>query len=481
MALGLGIDYSLLIINRFREERAKGGEIRDAVLSTMETAGRTVLFSGLTVAVVLASLVIFPMYFLRSMGFAGVAVVIVAVLGALVALPAMLMLLGDRVNKWRIIKRDLVPKDTGLWSTVSRFVMKRAIPVFLITIVGLGGLVALGSNVSFGLVDERVLPADSPTAISAEIQRTRFDGQEAMPLQIIATGATDEQLATYVEELSTTAHIVRVQSALGVTVDGENNPQAAGMFTDYVNQDHQRIVAVADVVARSQEGMDVVTEVRALDAPFEVKVGGVAADYTDSMNGITEKVPLLLLWVFIATFILLFLFTGSVLLPIKAFLLNIVSLVATLGFLTWVFMDGNLQGIIGSFTPLDNIESSMFILIAVVTFGLSMDYELFLLSRIKELHDQGMSTEDSVSLGLQRSGRIITAAALVLAANFLPMLTSGVTTVKMLGLGLAFAILLDATVVRGLLVPATMKLFGQANWWAPKWMRWLFTKAGMSH
>ncbi|MDH6532722.1 RND superfamily putative drug exporter [Aurantimicrobium minutum] len=481
MALGLGIDYSLLIINRFREERAKGVEIRDAVLATMETAGRTVLFSGLTVAVVLASLVIFPMYFLRSMGFAGVAVVIVAVLGALVALPAMLMLLGDRVNKWRIFKRDLVPTDTGVWSSVSRFVMKRAIPVFLITIVALGGLVALGNNVSFGLVDERVLPADSPTAISAEIQRTRFDGQEAMPLQIIATGATDEQLADYVEELSNTAHIVRVQSALGVTVEGETNPQAAGMFTDYVIADHQRIVAVADVVARSQEGMDVVTEVRALDPPFEVKVGGVAADYADSMNGITEKVPLLLLWVFIATFILLFLFTGSVLLPIKAFLLNIVSLVATLGFLTWVFMDGNLQWLIGSFTPLENIESSMFILIAVVTFGLSMDYELFLLSRIKELHDEGMNTEDSVSLGLQRSGRIITAAALVLAANFLPMLTSGVTTVKMLGLGLAFAILLDATVVRGLLVPATMKLFGKANWWAPKWMRWISDKAGMSH
>lgn len=481
MALGLGIDYSLLIINRFREEKAKGGDIRDAVLTTMETAGRTVLFSGLTVAVVLASLVIFPMYFLRSMGFAGVAVVIVAVLGALVALPAMLMLLGDRVNKWRIIKRDLVPTDTGMWSSVSRFVMKRAIPVFLITIVALGGLVALGNNVSFGLVDERVLPADSPTAISAEIQRTRFDGQEAMPLQIIATGATDEQLANYVEELSTAVHIVRVQSALGVTTDGDTNSQAAPMFTDYVIDDHQRVVAVADVVARSQEGMDVVTAVRALDPPFEVKVGGVAADYTDSMNGITEKVPLLLLWVFIATFILLFLFTGSVLLPIKAFLLNIVSLVATLGFLTWVFMDGNLQGIIGSFTPLENIESSMFILIAVVTFGLSMDYELFLLSRIKELHDQGMNTEDSVSLGLQRSGRIITAAALVLAANFLPMLTSGVTTVKMLGLGLAFAILLDATVVRGLLVPATMKLFGNANWWAPKWMRKLYDRAGMSH
>jgi RND superfamily putative drug exporter len=253
------------------------------------------------------------------------------------------------------------------------------------------------------------------------------------------------------------------------------------MFKDYVEGDQQRVVAIENVIARSSEGMKVIESVRAIDAPFTVQVGGVAADYTDSMNGITSKLPLLLLWVFLSTMILLFLFTGSILLPLMAFALNLVSLVATLGFLTWVFMDGNLQWLIGEFTPLENIETSMFILIAVVTFGLSMDYELFLLSRIKELHDQGLSTEDSVALGLQRSGRIITAAALILAANFLPMLTSGVTTVKMLGLGLAFAILLDATVVRGLLVPALMKLFGAANWWAPKWMKKLFERAGLAH
>lgn len=481
MALGLGIDYSLLIINRFREERAKGGEVRDAVLTTMMTAGRTVLFSGLTVAVVLASLVIFPMYFLRSMGYAGIAVVFVAVVGALTALPASLMLLGDRVNKWRVLRRNLVPTDTGAWARLSRFVMKRAIPVFLITLIALAGLVFLGRNVSFGLVDERVLPADSQAATASAIVRERFDGQEGMPLQIIATAASDAELQSYVDKLSKTDHIVRVQSALGVTEDGDTNTQAAPMFRDYVQGDDQRIVAVADVIARSNEGMDVVTNVRAIEAPFEVNVGGVSADYTDSMNGITERVPWLLLWVFITTFILLFFFTGSVLLPIKAFLLNIISLVATLGFLTWVFMEGNLRWLIGEFTPLDSIESSMFILIGVVTFGLSMDYELFLLSRIKELHDEGLNTEDSVSLGLQRSGRIITAAALILAANFLPMMTSGVTTVKMLGLGLAFAILLDATVVRGLLVPATMKLFGNANWWAPKWMKKLYEKAGLAH
>lgn len=481
MALGLGIDYSLLIVNRFREERARGGDVRAAVIRTMETAGRTVLFSGLTVAVVLASLLIFPMYFLRSMGIAGVSVVVVAVLGALIGLPAMLALLGDRVNRFRVIRRDFTPKDTGLWSNVSRFVMRRAVPVFIITIVALGGLVALGHNVSFGLVDERVLPATDQTAVAAKIVRERFDGQEGMPIQIIATGATKVELSNYVTQLSETNHIVRVQSALGITTNGYTNAFAAPLFASYVKGDQQRIVAIENVVARSNAGMDVISSVRAIHPGFTVQVGGVAADYTDSMNGIASKIPALLLWVLVSTLILLFLFTGSVLLPIKAFALNLVSLVSTLGFLNWVFVGGNLQWLIGSFTPLENIEASMFILIAVVTFGLSMDYELFLLSRIKELHDQGLSTEESVSLGLQRSGRIITAAALILAANFLPMMSSGVTTVKMLGLGLAFAILLDATVVRGLLVPALMKLFGPANWWSPKWMRWLYEKAGLAH
>ena len=478
MALGLGIDYALLMVNRFREERTRGLEVKAAVTRTIETAGRTVLFSGLTVAVVLASMVIFPQYFLRSFAYAGVAVVFVAVLGALIALPATLTLLGDRVNKLRVIRGNLAPKDTGMWASVSRFVMRRAIPVLIVSLVALGGLIALGGNVKFGLVDERILPKDAPIAVASEIQRTRFDGQEGKPVEIIVTGATEKQLASYVDTLSTTAHIVRVQSQLGITVDAKTDGRFAPAFANYVKGDAQRVVAIDNVEARSTAGMDLINSIRHLDTPFEVQVGGVAADYTDSMNGITEKLPLLLLWVFVSTLVLLFLFTGSILLPIKAFLLNLITLAATLGFLCWVFLDGNLRWLFGDFQLTGSIDASNFILIAVVAFGLSMDYELFLLSRIKELHDQGMSTEDSVALGLQRSGRIITAAALILAVNFLPFVTSGVTSIKMLGLGLAFAILLDATIVRAFLVPALMKLFGSANWWAPKWV---FAKAGLDH
>jgi RND superfamily putative drug exporter len=481
MGLGLGIDYALLMVNRFREERARGLDVKAAVTRTVETAGRTVLFSGLTVAVVIASMVIFPQYFLRSFAYAGVAVVLVAVIGALTALPATLVLLGDRVNKLRVLRGDLTPKDTGMWANISRFVMRRAIPVLVITLVALGGLVALGVNAKFGLVDERILAKDAPIAVASEIVRTRFDGQEGKPVEIIVTGASEKELAAYVDTLSNTAHIVRVQSQLGITVDGKTDPRYATAFANYVKGDQQRVVAIDNVEARSTAGMDLTNSIRSIGTPFEAQVGGIAADYTDSMKGITDKLPWLLLWVFASTLILLFLFTGSILLPIKAFLLNVITLAATLGFLCWVFLDGNLTWLVGDFQLTGSIDASNFILIAVVAFGLSMDYELFLLSRIKELHDQGLSTEESVALGLQRSGRIITAAALILAVNFLPFVTSGVTSIKMLGLGLAFAILLDATVVRALLVPALMKLFGAANWWAPKWMKWVFAKVGLDH
>ena len=481
LGLGLGIDYALLMVNRFREERARGLAVKDAATKTMETAGRTVFFSGLTVAVVLASMVIFPQYFLRSFAYAGVGVVVVAVFGALVALPAMLALLGDRVNKLKVLRGNLAPKDTGGWSRLSRWVMRWAIPVFVVTALGMGALMSLGAGVKFGLVDERILPASNPVAISSEIVRDRFDGQESKPVEIILSGATAQQAADYATELSRLDNITRVQSVAGITVDGQTDPRAASAFAAYALGDQQRIVAVHDVEARSNDGITVTNDIRALDTPFTVQVGGIAADYTDSLQAITDKLPWLVLWVFATTLILLFLFTGSILLPLKAFLFNIMSLGATLGFLTWVFVGGHLQWLIGDFTTTGSIDASNIILIAVVTFGLSMDYELFLLSRIKEQHDAGMSTEDSVAIGLQRSGPIITAAALVLAANFLPLAISGISSIKMLALGISFAIILDATVVRALLVPSLMKLFGKANWWAPRWMRWVYDKLGLAH
>jgi RND superfamily putative drug exporter len=254
------------------------------------------------------------------------------------------------------------------------------------------------------------------------------------------------------------------------------------MFAGFVAGDFQRVQAVGDVEPRSPEGAALVDAVRAIGHDgFEVQVGGSAAIYNDSQNGIENNLPFAILWIVAATLILLFLFTGSVLLPIKAVLLNFLSLGATLGFLTWVFMEGHLQWLIGDFTVTGTIDSSTIVLIAVVAFGLSMDYELFLLSRIKEQHDAGHGTTESVAVGLQRSGRIITAAALVLAFSFIGFVTSGVSIIKMMGLGIAFAILLDATIVRALLVPALMRLFGEVNWWAPTWLKRLHKRFGLDH
>ena len=482
LGLGLGIDYALLMVNRYREERKRGRDVREAVSTTVETAGRTVVFSGLTVALVLVSMYFFPQYFLRSLALGGVAVVVLSVAGAIIALPAAMRLLGDRVNSIKVLRGDLAPKDHGMWSSVARFVMRRPVAVLLVAVIGLGGLTALGSGAKFGQVDDRILPANNRVVIANNQARERFSGREASPLEIVVTGATDDELLAYTQDLSRITHIVRVQSPLGITQNGTLDSGYAPAFTSFVKGDYQRVQAIGNVEPRSPEGAALVDEVRTIKHEgFEVKVGGSAAIYDDSQKGIEHNLPFAIAWIVFATLILLFLFTGSVILPIKAVLLNFLSLGATLGFLTWVFMEGHLQWLIGDFSVTGSIDSSSLVLIAVVAFGLSMDYELFLLSRIKEQHDAGHGTTESVAVGLQRSGRIITAAALILAVSFIAFVISGVSSIKMMGLGIAFAILLDATIVRAFLVPALMRLFGELNWWAPAWLKRLYARVGLDH
>jgi RND superfamily putative drug exporter len=340
----------------------------------------------------------------------------------------------------------------------------------------------LAGGAQFGQVDDRVLPQSDKAVVASNVIRERFSGREGSPIDVIIEGASEEQVAAYAVELSKLDNVVRVQSVAGIAKDGVLDPTFAPAFADYKNENYQRVLAVHNLEARSLDGVALTDEVRAIDAKnLDVLVGGSAANYTDSQRGIERQLPLAAGWVIFWTLILLFLFTGSVLLPIKAILLNILSLGATLGFVTWVFMGGHLQWLIGDFYVTGTLDTSSVVLIAVVAFGLSMDYELFLLSRIKEQHEAGLGTTESVAIGLQRSGRIITAAALVLAFTFAAFITSGVTIMKALGLGIAFAILLDATVVRALLVPALMRLFGEANWWAPKWMKKIYKKAGLDH
>jgi RND superfamily putative drug exporter len=275
--------------------------------------------------------------------------------------------------------------------------------------------------------------------------------------------------------------IVRVTTPAAVVTAGRPvapNPAPTGWTA---TNGAQRLSLVADVAPRSPAGQALVDAVRAVPAPVAgVLVGGAGAEYTDTQKGITDRLPFVLAWIVVTTLVVLFLFTGSVVLPLKALGLNVLSLGATLGVLVWVFQDGHLTRLVGDFTVTGTVDTSMTVLIAILAFALSMDYEVFLLSRIKEEHDAGSDTERSVVLGLQRSGRIITAAAALLAIVFAAFVSSGVTNIKQLGLGVAFAILLDATVVRGLLVPALMRLFGAANWWAPGPLRALHVRFGLS-
>jgi RND superfamily putative drug exporter len=360
--------------------------------------------------------------------------------------------------------------------------MKRPVPVLIASVLALGGLVSLGNGVQFGQVDDRILPSNNRVVVANDVARERFSGREASPVEIMVKGASHDQLLEYTAKLSKLTDIVRVQSTLGITQKGQLDDGYAPMFAAYEGSVHQRIQAIHNIEPRSPQGYDLTDRVRAIPHDgFEVLVGGSAAIYTDSQQGIERNLPIAALWVVLATLLLLFLFTGSVLLPIKAVLLNFASLSATIGFLTWVFMGGHLKWLFGEFTVTGTIDASTMVLIGVVAFGLSMDYELFLISRIKEQHDAGRGTTESVAVGLQRSGRIITAAALVLALSFAGFITSGVTIIKMMGVGIAFAILLDATLIRAFLVPALMRLFGSLNWWAPKWLRRLHERAGLDH
>ena len=454
LGLGLGIDYALLIVNRFREELGRGVGREDAIVNTMKSAGKTVFYSGLTVVLTLISLAFFPMNFLKSMGYAGAIVVALAVVGALIPLPALLMMLGEKVNKGVVRKSGLAPKEEGGWARLSRFVMRRPVPVVAFSLLILGLMIAPISNVKFSQVDSRVLPASDPAYQASAFIQEKFPGQEGNPIEIIfPNGANQIELVNaYASKLSQVENIVRV-----------GTPDVKGEAV--------RLVAVHSMAPRTPEAQDLINRIRAIDSPIEVLVGGIAADYADTQDGIAETLPWVFLWIALTVLILLFLFTGSVLLPIKAILLNFASLAATIGVLTLIFIEGYFTFLVGDFIQTGSLDTSTLVLIAVVAFGLSMDYEVFLLSRIKEEHDAGRSNIESVALGLQKSARIITAAAFILAIVFAAFIISGVTSIKSMGFGIAFAILLDATLIRALLVPALMRLFGDWNWWAPKALR----------
>ncbi|NCV80135.1 MAG: multidrug RND transporter, partial [Actinobacteria bacterium] len=310
------------------------------------------------------------------------------------------------------------------------------------------------ANIKFSQGDSRMLPSSNKAAIATALQAERFPGQTGNPVEIIVRNGSDklDQISSYAEKVKSVPGIVAIIPPVTYGKD-------------------VRVVAYQSMLPRTPEAQKLIHTIRDIPAPDGTLIGGVAADYTDSQDGISATLPWALGWIILSVLVLIFIFTGSIILPIKAVILNILSLGATMGALTWVFIDGHMQWLIGSFTLTGTLDTSIVILIAVVVFGLSMDYELFLLSRIREEHLAGKSNIESVATGLQRSARIITAAAVLLAVVFAAFVTSGVTSIKSMGFGVALAVILDATIVRALLVPALMRLFGERNWWAPKWMQ----------
>jgi RND superfamily putative drug exporter len=388
---------------------------------------------------------------LKSFGYAGVSVVALAVVGAIFGLPPILAMMGKRINKGPVRKSAMKPTDDGRWADTARFVMRRPVPVVLLSLIALGIMAAPLQDISFSQGDSRMLPASNAAAIATALQTERFPGQTGTPIEIITFDGANK-----VDALNEYAN--RISQVPGIV--GVVPPQVIG--------EDVRIVAYQSMLPRTPESQKLIQDLRDVKAPAGTLIGGVAADYTDSQDGISRTLPWAFGWIAISVLLLVFIFTGSIILPIKAVLLNVLSLAATMGVLTWVFINGHLQWLVGSFTVTGSLDTSIVILIAVVVFGLSMDYELFLLSRIREEHLAGKSNVEAVALGLQRSARIITAAAVLLAVVFAAFVTSGVTSIKTMGFGVALAVLLDATLIRGLLVPALMRLFGENNWWAPK-------------
>jgi RND superfamily putative drug exporter len=465
--MGLAIDYALFVVSRFREELAHRpgtgrSDVNAAVVATMTTAGRTVLFSGVTVAAALASLLLFPQVFLRSMGYGGMAAVLVAMVAALTVLPATLAVLGPKVNALALPRRQatFVGADSGRWGRIAHAVMRRPV-VWLVAIVV--GLLALGSpilGVHWGSVDYRVLPTDAPSRVAIQRQIDQMGGEHPTAY-VVVRGAAD--VDAYASALQ------RVPGVLGVQVLDRNVAKSATL-----------LLVTWTGNSQTQDSQRLLRELRAVPPPAgaSVVMGGTTAETVDLIHSVGSRLPWMAGFVIVVMLLLLFAAFGSVVLPLKAVVMNAVSIAASFGVVTWIFADGHLAHWLG-FTAHGYLDATQPILMLAVLFGLSMDYEVFLLSRVRERWDVSHDNEDAVATGVQHTGKIITSAAILLAVVIGAFSTSSIVFIKMIGVGMLVAVLVDATIVRLLLVPATMRLLGTLNWWAPGPLRRWYERHGI--
>lgn len=513
LGLGLGIDYSLFVVSRYREELRSGHKIPVAIDRTLQTAGRTVLFSAATVAASLAALFMFPIVYLRSFAFAGIAVVTLAALTAVIVLPAVLVALGPRIDKLSVRqdKPDRDRHELGFWGRQAQRVMRHPLPIAigvtaLLVVVGLPF-----SRVALTRIDDRVLPEGHSVREAADLVREDFSAGRLGRIEILVIDVRFDieegsgrcrgtlegvcgELDSYTRTLFNLDDVENVSTEIGIyslnavaygsqPIDGagEGNASASGVPINVhlAAEDNDplagdgatKLALVPGVEPISPEGEALVQLIRSTPSPFdEVMVTGQSARLVDTKDALTSGLPWAIGWIAASTFVVLLLMTGTPLIPLKALLLNMLSLTATYGALVWIFQDGHMSGVL-DFTATGGIDAFTPILLFCIAFGLSMDYEVFLLSRIKEEYDLTMDNDRAVAVGLGKTGGIVTAAAVLLALVFGAMATSGVVSLKMIGVGMVIAVLSDAFLIRATLVPAYMKLTGRANWWAPQWMR----------
>ena len=470
LGLGLCIDYGLLVVSRFREEMQElldGSPVEEASRElvieatgrTVDRAGRTVVFSAVTVAIALSGLLFFPSVFMRAAGAAGVSVVVLCLLVAVTLVPALCSLSARRLLAGRTQRTS----DTGVFASLARTVQRAPWAVVLLVLAALVAMAVPATRMEVTSSGVELLPTDSEQRGFFEDLNENYPRLAAPDVQVVTTG--DKAAVTdWAKRATDLPHVESAEVTTVGKVDGET---------------------VRSVDLRTDDGplghgtRDLVDELRTDRPPFDAKVGGGAADLRDFTASIADNAPFAIGTVVLASFVLLFLMTGSVIVPIKALLMNIVSLGASIGVLVWVFQDGHLEWLLG-FESVGAVEVSIPVLVLAFGFGLSMDYEVFLLSRIVELHERGYSTNDAVRLGLQRSGKIITSAALLMIIVFSGFILARVLAVKETGVALVLAIFIDATLVRMLLVPATMSVLGEWNWWAPRWMKALHARFGIT-
>jgi RND superfamily putative drug exporter len=499
LSLGLAADYGLFIVKRFREEKRRGHDTETALRITMNTSGRTVLYSSFIVVVAMSAMLVFPLYFLRSFAFAGITVVLLAAAAAMVALPAAMVAIGRGLDMWDITKlfvwvgrlfrrRPAVAAaaaepspDGGWWRRTANVVMRR--PVFFASATTLV-LLLLGApflGLKIGLPDDRTLSSDAPAHVVQQTLRDDFSSVATNEVDVVVEGvnpaarATD--IADYASRLSLVDGVVAVDSVAGRYVGGQGSPPDP-LAQRFARPDATYLAVSTTVEGISAEGQELVKRIRDVPAAFETKVAGVSADLLDARNTLVDLLPVAGGIIVVTTLILLFMLTGSLLIPFTALLMNILSLSATFGVLVWIFQDYHFGDLL-NFQQTSTVDVTLLVLLFCVAFGVSMDYEVFLLSRIKEEFARTRDNTMAVAFGIEKTGGIVTAAALITSIVFFAMVTAHVTNIKMFGMGLALAVLLDASLVRTLLVPALMRLSGKANWWAPRPMRVFYDRFGL--